>query len=675
MLLPAGSSHLAAGQARTGTPLVAAELLYRFHGARYAVTPLPAAPVELAGLWGASALAGYWRMQDDAVADHVADLVDPSGDQDLNVTGAGALLGRTAVGLMAIGPTFTSTRCAELVDDLAAGAVRQGGLEADKAVAGDMLVGHNLLVVVFKLGRWNSTAGERSIVFKGGTIGTSSARWSLLRNGATLTLRVYDGTHSAVSVTRTLPSENDRDWHYLAIKIDRTAQLVSLWGDWVAATTASIAAVDATAIGGKLTFGGDSDRAMAAVQLASVAWVSGAAVTSINAAVLNRWWRHGEDPSGVISTYTRAGNVTIPIARDAGGVLLASYGANAFAIGYLESMRNGTHTGTWCGPGLTNAITDSSLDRWTLVGGATVQCGTVDSPFGMRDGTRLVCPPSGYVSHAVTAGTAGGLRLVARAGTTEDLFARLYEGATLRDQVGIKLGATYEEHEIVFTYAFTGAATVRLYAGSVSGPGVGVGGELDVDVVCWVNQIASSQHSVYVTNGGSGVVAAGPTIRTSVGPYVRGASGRIHATVAAHPLDVLAGSQTIVDVQAEPTYDDRWVLSLDSTTGPIVFFDVNDEGATSVGPAPYVELASSAYLSIDAEWKSEDPGAGLRVRYAPELRVVGGDVDPDWHELAVAWSAAGAPDMQIDLGADAAGFSHLRGYLETVEIYAARPVS
>jgi hypothetical protein len=639
MLLPIGTAHNAAGAARAGIAAIDGELLLEIDARHPQVTVWPRDQLTAARLFGTPA--ALWDCQDAGLLD----LVDVMRLDDV---GTGALRQRAAVGLQAVGASRRSTLAVELLGGTA------GGLEtAGVDWLGEFASTDAGLLIAVRFGR--VATSTQMIAWKGGTVPGAYASWQLTRTGAQLTLVVHDGAAS-VTLTRTLPKETDRGWHFLAIKSE--AGTLSMWGDWTAgAATTSLAALEPNPTNTPLHFGGDATVAAAAAQIALVAAFD--EVENLTPVTTGAWWRHGRDPAGLAS-YSRTGSVSIAVERgDDGGVLLADYSGNQAAIGFDPLIRNGHRAGLWSGGGvaLANTITQGSLEQWTPTL-ATVTVGATDSPHGMRDGITLaVTGGGGYVAKGLTIAAAGGVRLIARARAAAAITLELWQstGTVLAASTTIALGTSYAEIEWRPAYGFTGSATLRIKAGVGA-----VGSSIDLDEVQWVPAIATAAVGGYITNGASAVSCGVITALASFDGDLADGELRVEALTAIEPT-TLAYAVSLTDTSGQETRaiirdaTSRWLGYVTDTSG--VEFD-GDDGQIMVETDRH-------HVDARLGWRATE---GVRFRLDPEI-LAGVAADPSWHTELATWSTVGADAVEVALGRGPGVAQSWRGWISRVRVY------
>lgn len=98
---------------------------------------------------------------------------------------------------------------------------------------------------------------------------------------------------------------------------------------------------------------------------------------------VEEFWTHGKDPTGKLTTATRAGSISVPVGTTDDGPAIGHFGQDQLPIGYHSALE-GTGLGLYVNNAVENLI-DYSEDftQWTATN-ATVTAASGDAPDGFR---------------------------------------------------------------------------------------------------------------------------------------------------------------------------------------------------------------------------------------------------------------------------------------------------
>jgi hypothetical protein len=318
-----------------------------------------------------------------AVASYIWDCQEASGNLVDTIAGvnqvpiSSPMQGRTAVGI-----------------DGGTGYLGRGAVETIYAPNEFQIADSNILkagltsigyLYVFRSPR--TTPSASAMVGKGSSASIHKGH-KLEMSGATgyLSCRIGDGTNT-VAVANT-SNAADGAWHAVMLVIDRTAGFVYLYCDQQAVVSADISIIGD--IGTTDPFGIGVGRFQTIPQQATyLAMFEGAAAELLNQASLDSFWSHAKDPTGLLTTTSRASTISVEVAPGkvahfAGGTTL---GTCQLPIGYHAALSDEDKLALYCNNVVTNLIPYSRLS--TGATGATTNTDiAIDAADGFRAASR-----------------------------------------------------------------------------------------------------------------------------------------------------------------------------------------------------------------------------------------------------------------------------------------------
>lgn len=656
MILPVGTSRRAA-LAPVVEQLPSTGLVFDVDFRRYPSQPLPTTAASLRahlhGSWPGTA----------PLASNVFTFAAASGDE-LDVTGSklltpvGTVLrSRRAVGLEG-GSIGRWHRCAEWVEDQAGHFEAQAGTDYDPASASFGFL------IVFR--RAHRTPGQLTALLE--------------KQGASQGWRVYFGINgdikieakSGATITATCAfAKDEKAWHYLFVRVNRTAGQLQAFSDLASITDVSLAGVgsltDNTA---KLRIGQGAITTMAAgVQVAYFAYFGAAASEAMTAPHLSTWWRYGSAPRATMpsgTTFTgasHAGIVAAPIAiDDTEGEEVACWNNGQFPWGARLGVLPGGANGALCFPQITNLLAEAELHQWSSAGLSSKRDGAA-SPTGQTDATQADVDTVGNkygIQVATVSGTTYTFSVWAKtnaAGVAAGQRSRLaYADAAfaLIEGTAFDLSAKWRRLSITFTAIATGTQSVTVSGAEDLAAGTAwfwgaqlVVGKAAMPLVWSVGGSTSTPKTDIVFTGGANRI-------------VTATQGRIVAEFASDVSDDTV-ARTVVDVIGSGNVNRRRVQIDASETVAFAAWDSAGSALTSASRASYDHNDAER---LDAIWDSVSdlPGTTFNTRLVDQSDQTISDGNTN------SWTATETLTA-LNIGQDSAGANQLVGVFKRLRSF------
>ena len=310
------------------------------------------------------------------------DLADSVGSQVLEDTGVTPVLrDRVAVGIDD-GSGYIGRKCQEFQEGV------NQKFTADNTTFMD--VGTDNSVAVLVVFRMQVGATTRQILTKR----AGGAGWYLRAEGGNgrLTGFVFDG----VGAPSAGSTENlaDGAWHYAVIKIDRTAETLTAFDDKGTSSATDISAAGTLSNAAAFSVGRGSFET-SGFQLAYLTTFEGAAAEALTKAKCDVWWKHASDPTGLLTTQTRASLISVPVAAG----YVGHFANNTLPIGYHSAFSDTDKLGLYCNSAVTNLVTYSELSTGAASSNVTATDNAADAPDGFRSATTILATAdNGYLA-------------------------------------------------------------------------------------------------------------------------------------------------------------------------------------------------------------------------------------------------------------------------------------
>lgn len=230
---------------------------------------------------------------------------------------------------------------------------------------------------------------EDPVAAAAGILGRLGATgWALeTTSGGAAQARLVGASGTATATRPSTPGVRDGAMHLVGIVYDSVLLTLTVF-DERGATSVSTAGIGDFRSSGSTPFGiggAEDTTARWPGQISKVYLWRGVALSHAN---LVSWWQHGKDPTGKLTTYSRAEPLAVVVAGDADGVLVQRYAPDQVALG------KDIHTGSWglvAHKAYANLVPSqqfSNTTYWTAVNSPTVTQSQRDVE-GFRRGVKI----------------------------------------------------------------------------------------------------------------------------------------------------------------------------------------------------------------------------------------------------------------------------------------------
>lgn len=211
--------------------------------------------------------------------------------------------------------------------------------------------------------------------------------WLLYQQSNTLRLFISDGTNAISLFAPASITEGDGALHYVTGWYDYSADMLYMKSDLfsevstsTATMTGSISNSEAFIVGNRH---GTQNVGMIGTQFCYVGHCAGA---NAQAMYDEEFWNHATDPTGLLTTATRASAISAEVAAG----YVAHFSDNQLPIGYHSAFSHTSKLGLYCNSATTNLLTYSeALSNWTQSGTSTTTDNSTDSPDGFRSASLI----------------------------------------------------------------------------------------------------------------------------------------------------------------------------------------------------------------------------------------------------------------------------------------------
>lgn len=298
------------------------------------------------------------------------------------------ITGQTCVGIWD-GTSYTSRKAWETTSALS-------GLDCDGFTALDCDDEDLCVRLVF---RWaNTTTGIRWLVSKFASTAGASAGWGAYTGSSgNVTVVIHDGTNT---ISKTLTADHtDGGLHYLELFYDKSANLLHAKSDLVATSSDDASSVTDSLTNSEAFYVGDPLSGLTN-GIWQATYVGGCVGANAQSMYDEEFWNHASDPTGLLTTQTRASLISVPVADG----YVGHFAADTLPIGYHSAFTGSSKLGLYCNRAVTNIIPYSeALSNWS--GSTTTKTDNeADSPDGFRSASKLLATSAdGLAVQAVTA--------------------------------------------------------------------------------------------------------------------------------------------------------------------------------------------------------------------------------------------------------------------------------
>jgi hypothetical protein len=509
---------------------------------------------------------------------------------------------------------------------------------------------------VFRLGRQETT--QRAIC---GRRAASGAGWVLYRSQTQLLFTWTRANLTTGTVTVNLGGNGtSRGWHYALIKADAATDQITVATDLGAMAGGPIAAETTEEPAGvAFRVGACAGLTAANAQVLAVVDMTAAAPDAGVAA----WWRFGADPNGIITTTTRASEIGTIVGRDnEHGEYLAAWSANQLPFSFRADMLTDSKLGLRTTRAWSNLVTDTRLTQATL-SNATLDADVVDSPWGFRDGCRIV-KTTGAGQALISVGSVSngavyryGVHLWADAPMSASLHFRL-NGAIVRT-LTVTLSSRRTRIVDTITPLASGPAEVVIEPGPVGG---GAGAAVYAsDPFCTDNAGDNAFDLMSLSIGGTSTIAASAFGWTGSN-HQKGDVGTLRVRFAADQGELPVSGSPSAIMSTDATAN-RHEIRGDSTekVGAQVW---SSAGAAQTAGDSAVDQPIEFPMVAELEWSATTP---IATAVHSRHRVNGGA----WITGATAPWTANDTQPVFSIGHRSGG-NNFPGIIDLVEIYSAR---
>lgn len=378
------SNNLIAGKAKLlgnlkGFAKAASSLLLDLDFSQPTAQLFPSTGGQLNNLIGANP-SHLWTFQETG-----GDYIDAVGSVDLSNNGA--LQGQKAIGLWD-GSSYTGRYAFECLDDSSNNvrAADSAALDYDNTTSFAVLVVFRTINPDFAGGifsKWLAGVGYELSISGSGV----------------LTFAVDDGTNNAS--INAFGDHDDGAWHCALAKYDATTGTISIISD-LASGSADASTVGDFSNTDVFLLGPWTSTRWLHMQGTYCAVFEGAEAEALDQTAFDAFWQHGQDPTGKLTTATRAGYISVPVGTTSEGPAIGHFGENQLPIGY-HSAFEGTGLGLYVNNDTDNLIDYSEdITQWAATN-VTVTAAANDAPDGFRSACEVAATANdGTVSRTFT---------------------------------------------------------------------------------------------------------------------------------------------------------------------------------------------------------------------------------------------------------------------------------
>lgn len=326
-----------------------------------------------------------WNCQETTGS--LTDPISIAVSSDLAPTG-NPLYGQTAVGLWD-GSSY----------------IGRSAIETPPGTGGGTFVANNSTVmdltgsvsIAFTMAIRLSSPPPISIRFLWNRQGSGKGYWLNIDTTGRLAVVHYDGTTSKTATL--LGNLADGAWHPIAVVYNETTKFFHAYSDIGTTVSTDYSANGSVSGTGFLTIG-SGGTSIPGMQFAHICGYEGAAAEAIDQTALDSWWTNGNDPTGLLTTQSRASTISVL----ATGSYVSHFAQNKLPIGFNTNLSGGLGGyGLYCNSAITNLVVSSEVlsGSWNLFGaGAYHSKAVTDSPDGFRSADAFTSVGAGNATYS-----------------------------------------------------------------------------------------------------------------------------------------------------------------------------------------------------------------------------------------------------------------------------------
>lgn len=487
-----------------------------------------------------------------------------------------------------------------------------------------------------------------------------------LGGGSGMRAQIDDGTNQ--DVADVVADTNDGAPHVALMVVDRNAGNIGLYTD-VGQDTAAITATGSLSNSEKFLIGEGANTFLSSnprCQLLYAAVFEGAQAEGLTQTHLDNFWKAFQDPSGKLTTYSRASLFSDIVGYDNDEPRVAHYSGlpttPQVALGYRTPLTLGQKFQLTVWDAVTNQCVNSEdlANGWTAAAGATVTANDADAPDGFRSADRVNA--TGTVdfvwehANALTASTQYTVSAWLRADSDHNVKVAATDGAGSNTEIASQSFVVTSQWQR-FDFQFTTqvgqtAARIKLFPDNVNGTD---------SVHVWGVQVNAGGYAApYVRTAGAvtSTVDIDARISNSNHEHLRTDKGEIDVV---YHLD--EDTETNQDVVGSTTTgaDFREITARMSLSPDKARFIVNDGASSQVALVEANTTSEKSEENVVAQWDSAGDvlGTGFSVRLINNGNPQGG---------GTAFTP-GSGTTSLSLGRRAGNIDLLQGGVARLRIY------
>lgn len=274
--------------------------------------------------------------------------------------------------------------------------IGRSAIETPPGTGGGTFVANNSTVmdltgsvsIAFTMAIRLSSPPPISIRFLWNRQGSGKGYWLNIDTTGRLAVVHYDGTTSKTATL--LGNLADGAWHPIAVVYNETTKFFHAYSDIGTTVSTDYSANGSVSGTGFLTIG-SGGTSIPGMQFAHICGYEGAAAEAIDQTALDSWWTNGNDPTGLLTTQSRASTISVL----ATGSYVSHFAQNKLPIGFNTNLSGGLGGyGLYCNSAITNLLVSSEFHSasgdWNIFGaGSHLIDSVVNSPDGFRSATSF----------------------------------------------------------------------------------------------------------------------------------------------------------------------------------------------------------------------------------------------------------------------------------------------
>jgi hypothetical protein len=438
---------------------------------------------------------------------------------------------------------------------------------------------------------------------------TGLAGWNLyVTSAGTARILIYDTTGANVT-TAVSANHNDGGAHVARVIIDEVAEMVYLVTDLGAASVSYAALASVTNADARFAIAHESSRQSSRVHTQFLWACYHADGSALSTANVDDIWNRAQDPTGALTTYTRAGVISDAVGEDDDGIAIDSFTNDTVASGWkagfgygLRSNDTITNHIPYSIPGATNWGTSLGTG-----GGPTTE-NNADAPNGLRQATTFDTGTGANPNHIIqvpglteltTYTFSVYVRSPSESPGNHTMHVRNDTGTIIRASGIFALTDQWQRNSVSYTtQAGETELQLRIYSNEFGGSNAPM-------THLWGAQLnAGSVALPYVATVGSAATSPATRALLSASPsqYLRGLRASLRAVLI--PETLAPSWQYILDGRPSSGTADRRILALNGTGVRLALYDASSAN-TNIDLLGAV-TAGVSFVAL-ARWDFGDP--------------------------------------------------------------------